>query len=75
MFSKCKKGVRVINVARGGIIEARQGNLFGNEIGVHIGDTDYDLELLYDEVFIFGNRTNVAQRTLPLPEPSNIPSN
>jgi len=50
-------------------------DITGNEVGIHLGQVaaPWGMECIYDESFIYGNRTNVSQKQMPLPETQCLP--
>lgn len=59
-------------VAPGGRVELHRGLVAGNALGINLMVDDYDLALLDDEVFAFGNATDVAREELVLPDPGSL---
>jgi len=59
-----------IVVASDASVEGRRGTVTGNGIGINLMVQGYDLDLLSDEVYVFGNDTDVAQEQLALPDPA-----
>lgn len=58
-----------VALAEAGELDARDGMLTENGIGLNLMVQDYDVDRVTDGVFIFGNRKDVAQEQLVLPDP------
>ena len=55
-------------IARGAIVSAERGTITDNAVGVSIPDPDFDLDERFSDVYIYGNRTDIARDDLPLPK-------
>ncbi len=61
-------------IGEGARVEAHRGVIADNEIGLNLQTPDDPADLLSDRVYVYGNRTDVARRDLPLPAPPPLPA-
>ena len=59
-------------VASDGWARLQRGRITANTVGVNLMVPDFDTAQLTDEVYVFGNQTEVAAQDLPLPEPARM---
>ena len=61
-----------ILISRGGQLEAHRGTITDNAIGVNVMDDTFDIGLMDDEVYNYGNLTDFARKEVPIPEPAEL---
>ena len=57
-------------VAHDAVVEGHRGVVTDNAIGINLMVPGYDVDRISDEVYVFGNGTDIAQEQLPLPDPA-----
>ena len=67
-------GFEIVGSASAGLVvadharvTARRGTVTANAVGLNVAVPGYDMALLQDEVFVFGNGLDVAHEEMPLP--------
>ena len=59
-------------IAKNGMVELHDGAIYENEIGVNVLVEDYNLDKIQDNVMVYNNGTDFAQKEMPIPEINDL---
>lgn len=59
-------------LAEGGELDAVDGAVFDNSIGLNVLVDDFDFDRISERVFVYDNDSDVARQEMPVPDPSAL---